>query len=90
MPAGLGKFSQLTSLALGLGFFHQEIELARGRVGFHLAVPVIIRRGVELGEQLRPFLRRQMIDRLLDFLNRAHSERLPFNILFVKRTTTPP
>ena len=68
--------TRLTSSAGGIGLAVEGAEFAPGRVGFHLAVPIVVGPAAEFGDDLGAFFQREPLDRRLDFLNRAHTETL--------------
>jgi len=69
--------NQLAFLGIFLRGFHQPIQLSAGfGVALHLAVPIVVRPGMEQRLQLATLLRREAVNRGLDFSHRAHAGKL--------------
>jgi hypothetical protein len=55
---------------------HELVELASGGITFHLPIPIIVRSRMQKRFQLATLLRRELVNRSLDFGNRAHAGKL--------------
>ena len=80
LPSFLVAGRQVNQFA-GLGIFfrslHQPIQLAaRLSIRSHLAIPIVVRPGMEQRFQLATLLWRELVNRSLDFSNRAHAGKL--------------
>jgi hypothetical protein len=71
------QVNQFAGLGILFRSFHQPIQLA-ARLGIrsHLAIPIVVRPGMEQRFQLATLLRRELVNRSLDFSNRAHAGKL--------------
>jgi len=71
------QVNQFAGLGIFFRSFHQPIQLAaRLSIRSHLAIPIIVRPRMEQRFQLATLLRRELVNRSLDFSNRAHVGKL--------------
>src|SRR5206468_914226 len=73
----LGKIAQQPSPGLLFSGLAELVQFAAGSgIGCHLAVPIIFVPRTQKSIQLAPFAWRKLIDRSLNFSNRAHIENV--------------
>src|ERR1035437_3269856 len=70
------KVNESPGFGFGFRLAVQGVELAGGGIAFHLFVPFVVLERMQQCLQLATLLQRELVNRSLDFSNRAHAGKL--------------